>query len=559
MSGEKGRRKTDAASDRRPQRWWCDLRWITAGVVTLSIVWLAWGLFGPEPPIRVSRETTYFTKPLAADGLPDYPAAVLAMEGPAPPPEENAAAELLQVCWPLGIDDADLPAVCTALGIPCEPPEEPLRTPDENAASNVTRDIFDAAQEVPWTDGDLPELAAWIVANEASIDRLVAASARPRYWLPSPSLVSHKADHLISVLLPEVQELRKVTQILRCRAMWHLGEGRHAAAWGDIRAIYRLSRSLVPPDRRAQFFITRLVAVSFEMTANRLTTDAILADDTSPRELLAEIRRDLDGLGRTGDFASVMQMERAGVIDLLILLGCRGSGGRTGRAGGASGLMGMHDLTLLVLRTSIDWNDVLQHANQAYDRCESAWDLPTFAERRALLKRAESDLESRATSWESVGRVLMLICSRGARSDCVGSRLSSVFMPAYSMGLDAITRVQARFILTHTAVALASWRFDHGSDGDEYPERLDDLVPRYLPAVPIDPFSDKPLIYERREHGYLLASVGQNCVYDGGTDAEGWIVNGEWQDEQGKGSYDTSDLVVRMPVPKRPFSPPVSP
>jgi hypothetical protein len=189
---------------------------------------------------------------------------------------------------------------------------------------------------------------------------------------------------------------------------------------------------------------------------------------------------------------------------------------------------------------------------------ESAFKLPTFAERRAFLKQAESDLVARAKAWESAGQIFMLVCSRGARGDCLGTRTTVTFMPDYNNWvLVAVTRAQARFVLVQTAAALAAWRLDHG--GVEYPGSLDDLVPQYMPAVPIDPFSDKPFIYELQDDGYLLASVGQNGVFDGGTDAEGWIVNGEWQDEQQGVLGDHSDLVVRIPVPKRPFVPPTAP
>jgi len=85
----------------------------------------------------------------------------------------------------------------------------------------------------------------------------------------------------------------------------------------------------------------------------------------------------------------------------------------------------------------------------------------------------------------------------------------------------------------------------------ESAERLDELVPRYLPAVPIDPFADTPLIYERRGDGYLLASVGQNGVYDGGDDMTGDIIGGEWQEQTRNMPEEKYDLLVRMPVPAR--------
>jgi hypothetical protein len=118
------------------------------------------------------------------------------------------------------------------------------------------------------------------------------------------------------------------------------------------------------------------------------------------------------------------------------------------------------------------------------------------------------------------------------------------------------TSSDAQLALTKTAAALAAWRADRGRGEPPYPERLDELVPRYLAAVPVDPFSDNPFIYERRGDGYLLASVGADGVYDGGDDVSGWIVGGEWQAVEQDVPWDASDFVVRMPIPPRPAAKP---
>ncbi len=175
MSNGNGRKATLASGDSRRQRWWCDIRWIAAGVVIFSITPLLWLLFGPEPAIRVSRETTFITGPLADDGLPDYPAAVLAMAGPAPPPEENAAALILQTVVPRWIKQPDIPVVCAALGIPTALPGPLLQGPGPfgDSVATISHEAFSAAQETPWTGADLPELAAWLIANERLVDNLV--------------------------------------------------------------------------------------------------------------------------------------------------------------------------------------------------------------------------------------------------------------------------------------------------------------------------------------------------------------------------------------------------
>ena len=84
-------------------------------------------------------------------------------------------------------------------------------------------------------------------------------------------------------------------------------------------------------------------------------------------------------------------------------------------------------------------------------------------------------------------------------------------------------------------------------------ERLEALVPGFLAAVPADTFTGRPLSYARRGDGYLLYGVGQNLADDGGTDFGGWIVGGEWRERPTSANPATTDIVVRMPIPKRPL------
>ncbi len=53
-----------------------------------------------------------------------------------------------------------------------------------------------------------------------------------------------------------------------------------------------------------------------------------------------------------------------------------------------------------------------------------------------------------------------------------------------------------------------------------------------MKAIPIDPFSDKPLVYKRTEDGFTLYSVSENLTDDGGKvfiDDEGRVRM--WADE----------------------------
>jgi hypothetical protein len=66
--------------------------------------------------------------------------------------------------------------------------------------------------------------------------------------------------------------------------------------------------------------------------------------------------------------------------------------------------------------------------------------------------------------------------------------------------------------LGQVAVALRLYRHEHG----RYPETLEELVPKYLPSLPVDPFDGKPLRYKRLAKGFKVWSVGWDMKDDGG-------------------------------------------
>ncbi len=63
-----------------------------------------------------------------------------------------------------------------------------------------------------------------------------------------------------------------------------------------------------------------------------------------------------------------------------------------------------------------------------------------------------------------------------------------------------------------TAVALRLYSHEHG----RYPKSLRELVPKYLPSVPLDPFTNKPIQYRRTEKGFVVWSIGWDGKDDGG-------------------------------------------
>ena len=68
--------------------------------------------------------------------------------------------------------------------------------------------------------------------------------------------------------------------------------------------------------------------------------------------------------------------------------------------------------------------------------------------------------------------------------------------------------------ITVTAIALKRYQLKHG----QWPEKLADLSPEFLPSAPLDPVDGQPLRYKRNDDGtYLLYSIGDDGL-DGGGD-----------------------------------------
>ena len=94
------------------------------------------------------------------------------------------------------------------------------------------------------------------------------------------------------------------------------------------------------------------------------------------------------------------------------------------------------------------------------------------------------------------------------------SVMASLLIPSVQQIFIATDREAARDTVLLTVLALELFARDHG----HYPEKLEELVPDFLPAVPEDSHAPPktPLRYRRDADGALIYSVGDNGTDDGG-------------------------------------------
>jgi len=106
----------------------------------------------------------------------------------------------------------------------------------------------------------------------------------------------------------------------------------------------------------------------------------------------------------------------------------------------------------------------------------------------------------------------------------------------------SILRQQAQTRILSAYLAAAR----HWKQKAQLPDKWQDLVPKYLPRIPLDPFTDEPLKLTIVDGAVLVYSVGPDGKDNGGA-CEKFLTSGRDQDE---------DIALRFPPkPKKAENP----
>jgi hypothetical protein len=506
--------------------------------------------------IIVSRETTFITGPLRKDGSVDYLAALNQRWSQGVTPENNAAVLLIQALGP-GETNKDTPErFFQMLGIPriaekgayLEPSQAYIERKSTGAAGAEKGQETDAAKlafeqhlqimDRPWSKKEFPIAASWLDENAKQIDLIVAATKRPRYYVP---LVTTKDEPgmLIAALLPLITQSREAARALNARAMFRIGSGQADEAWQDLLACHRLARLV----SQGPTLIDMLVGIAIEGLA--IHGDGMLVHEgkltaEQARRFAGEFRQ-LPPMGKMVD--KINGAERFMLLDCVTAIACKGPA-EIGRLDGGRDGKGTWDwLTKVLAIVFIDWNEPMRMGNHWYDRLAAVLSKPTGKQRDAAVAEFDRQFRQLIAGAKDPRALLGNIASAGSLRVGLGRQMGQVFlallMPAVQAAMNAEDRGTVNGSMVPVAFALATYRADHKS----YPTDLAALVPQYLPAIPEDLFSGGPLRYKREGPGYVLYSVGRNGKDDGG--------RAYWDEPDSERNLDHDDIAIRVPAKKK--------
>jgi hypothetical protein len=94
-----------------------------------------------------------------------------------------------------------------------------------------------------------------------------------------------------------------------------------------------------------------------------------------------------------------------------------------------------------------------------------------------------------------------------------GNILLEILAPRFGRAIEITYQIKAEVQAIVTIMGLLR----HKNDKGFYPQSLRELTGEgYISELPMDPWSDRPLVYKKTEDGFILYSVGRNLEDDGG-------------------------------------------
>ena len=284
----------------------------------------------------------------------------------------------------------------------------------------------------------------------------------------------------VATLLPNTQSMRSGARVLSLQFHVHLHRGQISEAVDCILAEIALGRALEQePTLVSQLVHLAIIGVAIDSTQT-MVRQVELAD--------ADLRRLQDGL-RKVDFQASLKQGLAGerTICYTACLDPR-------QLADIQEMPGKGLAREIAQRQPQRLFDAAKMLEMNLRVTEGADD-SLFAARREALA-AEDDIRTLAAS--PIGKLYYM--------------MTLLLSPAYTSGVNAFSRVAASRDSADAAIAAELYRRKNGA----WPAKLDDLVPEFLPAAPIDPFTGQPLLMKATPEGFKVYSLGQDGKDDGG-------------------------------------------
>ena len=328
---------------------------------------------------------------------------------------------------------------------------------------------------------DLPEdkqllLQNWVSANSKALEQLELGTQKPYYWL------EYQGSSMWDIAMPSFKKTKSLTSALCSQTKFNAAEGNFEAAFSNLLVCYRFGMHLTGP----KVSIEQLAGIG--ISANAVLNGFEILDKTKPdSDLLKNFQLQLELLSDRQSCVIDLTAEKFLVYDSIQrMFTDDGKGG--GHVYNASPLIPKEDRP--------DWEKMDRRETDKLAR--EVFEYLDFAAHQTpnWLHKEGKDPEKVAEEMTKENPFLYTLA------------------PAIAKTLRTFARIKVHTDALITTIALLRYK----SEKNRLPESLDQLVENgYLKGLPVDPFSDNPLVYKQIGDDFILYSFGADFDDDGGT------------------------------------------
>jgi hypothetical protein len=353
----------------------------------------------------------------------------------------------------------------------------------------------------PLSDVEQEYIGAWVKQNDAAWREFSAGSQKSYCYRPYSTDPNDKEKPLWNVLMPHLSSLRDLARMGMWRARIERQQGRIQESIEDCIAIARAGSHWQGKGTLVEQLVGLAICSMGRDEALRLVeTQKLSASD---------LRNLQDQLSRIyPDGFPLMNMEGERMFFMDIVQRWFTDGG----PGGGHLIPGRWDEIRDLTGFSGDWD------NKRY--------LMPLYTAVSMIHAGRDATVAKANEMYKLQAELMKVtpyhrdaCDLKMPEEIVFSMpkyrylLIQTLMPASARVAEIAFRGKMQHESALVVLALKRWRLEK----DAYPQTLEDLIAGgLLKEIPLDPYSDKPLIYRRTDDSFILYSVGPNFKDDQG-------------------------------------------
>ena len=375
--------------------------------------------------------------------------------------------------------------------------------------------LLNAIREKEWvdelTDKELAALKTWISSNAEAIELFKQATEKPYCWW------ERKADGelLLNVLLPELSTFKNFSRLLSWQAVMKANNGNIKEAFNDLLVCYRAGQHLEGP----RFLVEQLVGWSIQ-AKSVATAFVILQHRQVEGPLLKGFQSDLEKLMAEQTYIPDYTAERFWALDFIQRCYTDNGCGSGHMIPGRLGTISYYDSDILnnfenpvldygqylgLSLITVNRDKIRQMFENYYNNAQQLAHKTPWQ-----LHKEHIDFEIGIYDWPRLKQIRYWPVL--------------VFMPA----LGKVNQIAYRYKLQAEALITVTALFRYRQDKNQYPKNLEELVTAdYLKKLPMDCFSNKPLVYKKTGDDFLLYSYGPDRKDDGGK--PGYNREGEYQ------------------------------